>query len=244
MTMHIIARVRSEFPEKFGIPRQSGLADTTAQIVFEPPYRNADALRGIEGFSHLWLIWQFSGTERQGWSPTVRPPKLGGNRRMGVFATRSPFRPNPVGLSSVRLMNIQWHTPEGPVLQIAGADLMDGTPVLDIKPYLAYTDSHPEATGGFSVPAGRNRLQVVCPAEYLTLLPESRRQAFLDILALDPRPGYQQDPERVYGFSFAGYEIRFTVAQEVLTVRSVKNRLSDKKRSVQLLSDTDKKQKK
>ncbi len=161
--MHIIARIRSDFPTKFGIPRQSGLADAPARIVFEPEFRNADALRGIEGYSHLWLLWHFSEAEREGWSPTVRPPKLGGNRRMGVFATRSPFRPNTIGLSSVRLDRVELHTPNGPVLHIAGADLMDGTPILDIKPYLAYTDAHPDAAGGFAYQVLQRTLSVDCP---------------------------------------------------------------------------------
>ncbi len=167
--MHIIARIRSDFPTKFGIPRQSGLADVPARIVFEPEYRNADALRGIEGFSHLWLIWQFSAAVREGWSPTVRPPKLGGNKRIGVFATRSPFRPNEIGLSSVRLDRVELNTPDGPVLHISGADLMDGTPIFDIKPYLAYTDSHPEARGGFALTT--DAVRVECPAQLLEKLP-------------------------------------------------------------------------
>lgn len=171
--MHIIARIRSDFPTKFGIPRQSGLADVPARIVFEPEYRNADALRGIEGFSHLWLIWQFSAAVRDGWSPTVRPPKLGGNKRIGVFATRSPFRPNEIGLSSVRLDRVELNTPDGPVLHISGADLMDGTPIFDIKPYLAYTDSHPEARGGFALTT--DAVRVECPAQLLERLPEERR---------------------------------------------------------------------
>ena len=194
--MHIIARIRSDFPTKFGIPRQSGLADAPARIVFEPEYRNADALRGIEGYSHLWLLWHFSEAEREGWSPTVRPPKLGGNRRMGVFATRSPFRPNAIGLSSVRLARAELQTPEGPVLHVLGADLMDGTPILDIKPYLAYTDAHPDAAGGFAYKV-------------------------LQRLAQDPRPGYQDEPDRVYGFPFAGFEVRFSVSDSRLTVVSI-----------------------
>lgn len=217
--MHIIARIRSDFPTKFGIPRQSGLADTPARIVFEPPYRNADALRGIDGFSHLWLIWQFSEAVREGWSPTVRPPKLGGNRRVGVFATRSPFRPNAIGLSSVRLERVEPRTPDGPVLHVSGADLMDGTPLLDIKPYLAYTDAHPEASSGFALPT--DAVQVSCPPRLLDSLPAGRRQALLAVLAQDPRPGYQDEPGRVYGFPFAGFEVRFTVEDGVLTVLSI-----------------------
>ena len=218
---HIIARIRSDFPTKFGIPRQSGLADAPARIVFEPEYRNADALRGIEGFSHLWLIWQFSEAVRDGWSPTVRPPKLGGNRRMGVFATRSPFRPNAIGLSSVRLDRVELHTPDGPVLHVSGADLMDGTPIFDIKPYLAYTDAHPDATGGFALQNREGVLQVCCADDLLDRLPAGRRDALLSILAQDPRPGYQHEPGRVYGFPFAGCEVRFSVEGSTLTVQDI-----------------------
>ena len=219
--MHIIARIRTDFPTKFGIPRQSGLADAPARIIFEPEYRNADALRGIEGYTHLWLLWHFSEAERDGWSPTVRPPKLGGNQRMGVFATRSPFRPNAIGLSSVRLERVELHTPDGPVLQVCGADLMDGTPILDIKPYLPYTDAHPDAAGGFAAQALQQTVAVDCPPALLARLPADRRQALLDVLAQDPRPGYQHEPGRVYGFPFAGFEVRFTVEDDRLTVVSI-----------------------
>ena len=219
--MHIIARIRTDFPTKFGIPRQSGLADAPARIIFEPEYRNADALRGIEGYTHLWLLWHFSEAERDGWSPTVRPPKLGGNQRMGVFATRSPFRPNAIGLSSVRLERVELHTPEGPVLQVRGADLMDSTPILDIKPYLPYTDAHPEAAGGFAAQALQQTVAVDCPPALLARLPADRQQALLDVLAQDPRPGYQHEPGRVYGFPFAGFEVRFTVEDGRLTVVSI-----------------------
>ncbi|WP_373164223.1 tRNA (N6-threonylcarbamoyladenosine(37)-N6)-methyltransferase TrmO [Agathobaculum sp. Marseille-P7918] len=219
--MHIIARIRSDFPTKFGIPRQSGLADAPARIVFEREYRNADALRGIEGFSHLWLIWQFSEAVRDSWSPTVRPPKLGGNRRMGVFATRSPFRPNAIGLSSVRLNRVELHTPDGPVLHVSGADLMDGTPIFDIKPYLAYTDAHPDATGGFALQNRDGVLQVCCTEELLARLPAGRCDALLAILAQDPRPGYQHEPGRIYGFLFAGCEVRFSVEGNTLTVHDI-----------------------
>ena len=219
--MHIIARIRTDFPTKFGIPRQSGLADAPARIIFEPEYRNADALRGIEGYTYLWLLWHFSEAERDGWSPTVRPPKLGGNQRMGVFATRSPFRPNAIGLSSVRLERVELHTPEGPVLQVRGADLMDGTPILDIKPYLPYTDAHPDAAGGFAAQALQQTVAVDCPPALLARLPADRRQALLDVLAQDPRPGYQHEPGRVYGFPFAGFEVRFTVEDGRLTVVSI-----------------------
>lgn len=218
--MHIIARIRSDFPTKFGIPRQSGLADVPARIVFEPEYRNADALRGIEGFSHLWLIWQFSAAVRDGWSPTVRPPKLGGNKRIGVFATRSPFRPNEIGLSSVRLDRVEPNTPDGPVLHISGADLMDGTPIYDIKPYLPYADAHPEALGGFA-PSPKETIEVKSPPELLQKLPEGQREALLGVLAQDPRPQYQNDPERVYGMSFGGWDVKFRVKDGVLTVLSL-----------------------
>lgn len=219
---HIIARIRTDFPTKFGIPRQSGLADVPARIVFEPEYRNADALRGIEEYSHLWLIWQFSEAVRDTWSPTVRPPKLGGNRRVGVFATRSPFRPNAIGLSSVRLHRVEYGTSEGAVLHISGADLMDGTPIFDIKPYLAYTDSHPEALGGFALTT--DAVRVECPASLLEKLPQERRQTLLNVLAQDPRPGYQHEPGRVYGFPFAGFEVKFTVEGDLLTVRQIESR--------------------
>lgn len=219
--MHIIARIRTDFPTKFGIPRQSGLADAPARIIFEPEYRNADALRGIEGYTHLWLLWHFSEAERDGWSPTVRPPKLGGNQRMGVFATRSPFRPNAIGLSSVRLERVELHTPDGPVLQVRGADLMDGTPILDIKPYLPYTDAHPDAAGGFAAQALQQTVAVDCPPALLARLPADRQQALLDVLTQDPRPGYQHEPGRVYGFPFAGFEVRFTVEDGRLTVVSI-----------------------
>ena len=204
--MHIIARIRSDFPTKFGIPRQSGLADVPARIVFEPEYRNADALRGIEGFSHLWLIWQFSAAVRDGWSPTVRPPKLGGNKRIGVFATRSPFRPNEIGLSSVRLDRVELNTPDGPVLHISGADLMDGTPIFDIKPYLPYCDAKPDATGGFTDGLSAKALTVDCPPALLERLPETDRPGLLAVLANDPSPRYQNDPQRLYGLTAGSYD--------------------------------------
>ena len=220
-SVKFIARVHSDFQTKFGIPRQSGLVEELeSRVVFEPEFRNPDALRGIEGFSHLWLIWQFSAAVRGGWSPTVRPPRLGGNARMGVFATRSPFRPNPIGLSCVRLLGVE-HGAEGPVLRVAGADLMDGTPILDIKPYLPYVDCRPEAVGGFAPAAPEQRLTVECPPELLATLPEGSRAALLGVLAEDPRPAYQNDPERVYGFGFAGAEVRFRVEGERLIVLSV-----------------------
>lgn len=222
-TIHAIAHMRSDFAGKFGIPRQSGLVESLqSTIVFEPEYRNPDALRGIEDYSHLWLIWQFSEAVRQGWSPTVRPPRLGGNVRMGVFATRSPFRPNSLGLSSVRLLGVE-HTEEyGTVLHVGGADLMDGTPIFDIKPYIPYGDSHPDATGGFTDQARDFLLEVSFPSSLLKKLPEEKREAALGVLSHDPRPSYQKDPSRVYGLTFAGFDIRFTVEENRLTVVEVK----------------------
>ena len=218
--MQVIARIRSPFPEKFGVPRQSGLVDTPAQIVFEPEYRNSDALRGIEGFSHLWLIWQFDRAERERWSPTVRPPRLGGNERMGVFATRSPFRPNPVGLSCVKLIGLT-QTTEGPVLEIEGADLVDGTPILDIKPYLPYCDSYPDARGGWTDGLETVPLHVdFCPELFQTL-PETCRAGIMGVLQSDPRPRYQNDPDRIYGLTYGGVNIKFRVAGDVLTVVEV-----------------------
>lgn len=220
--IHPIARMRSDFPDKFGIPRQSGLVkELTSTIVFEPEFRNADALRGIDGFSHLWIIWQFSEAVRKGWSPTVRPPRLGGNARMGVFATRSPFRPNSLGLSCVELLQAEQTADRGTVLHVAGADLMDGTPIFDIKPYIPYGDCHPEAIGGFADAAGEFLLKVDFPPALLEKLPEEKRTAAIGVLSHDPRPSYQRDPTRVYGLAFAGLNIRFTVAGDVLTVTAV-----------------------
>ena len=222
ITIHPIARMRSDFPTKFGIPRQSGLVEELrSTIVFEPEYRNPDTLRGIEGFSHLWLIWQFSEAVRDNWSPTVRPPRLGGNTRMGVFATRSPFRPNNLGLSCVKLLGIEHTANEGTVLHVAGADLMDGTPIFDIKPYIPYSDAFPDALGGFTDTAGDFLLDVVFPEELLCVLPESKRDAAKAVLSHDPRPSYQRKPGRVYGLRFAGFDIRFTVEDQTLTVQAV-----------------------
>ena len=222
INIHPIARMHSDFATKFGIPRQSGLVEELrSTIVFEPEYRNDDALRGISEFSHLWIIWQFSEAVRQGWSPTVRPPRLGGNTRMGVFATRSPFRPNNLGLSCVQLLGVE-HTQEyGTVLRVGGADLMDGTPIFDIKPYIPYGDCKPEATGGFTDRTGDFLLQVEFPPALLEKLPEDKRQAAIGVLSHDPRPTYQRSPERVYGLSFAGCNIRFTVNETQLTVLEV-----------------------
>ena len=219
VTIKVIARMKSDFPTKFGIPRQSGLVDELrSTVIFEPEFRNADALRGIEGYSHLWLIWQFSEAVRTEWSPTVRPPRLGGNTRMGVFATRSPFRPNSLGLSSVRLLGVEETAEFGTVLHVAGADLMDGTPIFDIKPYIPYGDSHPEATGGFTDTADDFLLEVDFPAPLLETLPQDKREAAIGVLSHDPRPSYQRSPERVYGLPFAGYDIRFRVQDNKLTV--------------------------
>ena len=222
VTIKVIARMKSDFATKFGIPRQSGLVEELrSTIIFEPEFRNSDALRGIEGYSHLWLIWQFSEAVRDNWSPTVRPPLLGGNTRLGVFATRSPFRPNALGLSSVRLLGVEQTADYGTVLHVGGADLMDGTPIFDIKPYIPYGDCHADATGGFTDTAGEFLLQVSFPAELLEKLPKDKQQAAIGVLQHDPRPSYQRAPDRVYGLSFAGFDIRFTVADDVLTVQAV-----------------------
>lgn len=221
-TMRVIARMHSDFAEKFGIPRQSGLVSALrAAVVFEPEFRNPDALRGIADFSHLWLIWEFSEAVRESWSPTVRPPRLGGNERLGVFATRSPFRPNPIGLSCVRLEEVRQDKTLGTVLIVSGADLMDGTPIYDIKPYIPYADAHPEARGGFAQDAPKPTLAVDFPPDLLARIPEDRREALCAVLALDPRPSYQNDPTRIYGMRFAGCDIRFTVNNSNLTVCGV-----------------------
>ena len=218
-TIKAIARIRSDFPTKFGIPRQAGIVEELeARIVFEPEYRNPDALRGLEGFSHIWLIWQFSQAVREDWSPTVRPPRLGGNTRMGVFATRSPFRPNAPGLSCVRLLGIE-DTEEGRTLRVAGADLMDGTPIFDIKPYIPYADCKPEAESGFAPDPGA-QLTVEFLPEAEKHIPPEKRQALRGVLANDPRPRYKQDGERVYALEFAGREVKFQVKDKVLRVLS------------------------
>lgn len=221
--MRIIARIRTDFPEKFGIPRQAGLVpELMAKIVFEPEFRDPNALRGIEDWSHLWLIWQFSEAIREDWSPTVRPPRLGGNERVGVFATRSPFRPNPIGLSSVKLESVKTEEGLGTVLYVSGADLMDGTPIYDIKPYLAYTDSHPDASGGFAAEVFGHSLEVDFPAELLEKLPGDKRKAAIGMLSNDPRPAVQHDTERIYGLLFGGVEIKFRVDGNKLFVVDVK----------------------
>lgn len=218
----VIARMHSDFATKFGIPRQSGLVEELrSTIVFEPEYRNSDALRGIEDFSHLWIIWQFSEAVRQGWSPTVRPPRLGGNTRMGVFATRSPFRPNNLGLSCVKLLGVEHTEKYGTVLHVGGADLMDGTPIFDIKPYIPYSDCKPKASGGFTDHAGDFLLEVDFPQELLKKLPQEKQKAAVGVLSHDPRPSYQRNADRVYGLSFAGFDIRFTVNENRLTVQAV-----------------------
>mgnify|MGYP004643228551 FL=1 len=227
--MKVIGHIHSDFATKFGIPRQSGLVrELQSTLVFEPEFRNADALRGLEGFNYVWLIWQFSGAVRGSWSPTVRPPRLGGNTRMGVFATRSPFRPNPIGLSSVRLEGVEQHEKWGPVLLLSGADLMDGTPVYDVKPYIPYADCHEDALSGFAGETPRKTLQVVFPEAWRARVPEGKRAALTAVLAQDPRPSYQHDPARVYGFRFADLEVRFTVAEDVLTVCAVEDAAKEK----------------
>lgn len=222
MTEDVIAHIRTDLPEKFGVPRQSGLVpQLRGTIVFEPAYRNPDALRGLEGFSHLWLIFQFHRAVRESWSPTVRPPRLGGNRRMGVFATRSPFRPNAIGLSCVKLEGVRLDEKLGPVVEVSGADLVDGTPILDIKPYLPYADCRVDATGGFTDPLDGQTLQVNCDPALLERFTPQQREGLLGVLACDPRPRYQEDPERVYGLAFAGRNVKFTVKDGVLTVLTV-----------------------
>ena len=220
--MEPIAHIRTDFSTKFGVPRQAGLVPALrGRVVFAPEFRNPDALRGLEGFSHIWLIWEFSEAKQTRWSPTVRPPRLGGNVRMGVFATRSPFRPNPIGLSCVRLEGIASDPQLGPVLEVSGADLMDGTPILDLKPYLPYCDCHPEAASGFTGTQGMEPLAVDFPPELLARVPAERREALLGVLAQDPRPRYQDDPERVYGMAFGGLDVRFRVEGETVHVCGV-----------------------
>ena len=221
-TFSVIARMHSDFDQKFGIPRQSGLVEELeSTIVFEPEFRNPDALRGLEGFSHLWIVWEFSKARREGWSPTVRPPRLGGNQRLGVFATRSPFRPNPIGLSCVKLVGVEQTEEHGWVIRVAGADLLNGTPIYDIKPYLPYADCKPEAIGGFASAPKEATLTVHIPAEFVEKIPAEKLEAVRGVLAQDPRPSYQDDPDRVYGMGFGGMEIKFKVDGENLTVCGV-----------------------
>ena len=220
--MKVIARIYTDFPTKFGIPRQSGIIPSLkGRIVFEPEYRNTDAIRGLEEFSHIWLIWEFSEALREDWSPTVRPPRLGGNVRKGVFATRSPFRPNPIGLSSVKLKSIEIDPKLGPILNVSGADLMDGTPIYDIKPYIAYTDSHPDAISGFASKPAEYLLEVKFPEELLERVPSAIRESLIDVLAHDPRPQYHDNPERLYGMAFGDIEVKFKVNGLKLTVHSI-----------------------
>lgn len=220
--MNIIAYIYTDFPSKFGIPRQSGLVrGLTGKIVFEPEYRNPEAVRGLEEFSHIWLIWQFSEAKRDHWSATVKPPRLGGKKRMGVFATRSPFRPNNIGLSSVRLERVERETPDGPVLYVSGVDLLNKTPIYDIKPYIPLADCHPDATEGYTRETKLHELQVHFPEELLCRYPEEKREAILGVLSQDPRPTYFQDPDRIYGVPFAGYDVKFRVDGDVLTVCDV-----------------------
>lgn len=217
--MKVIAHIHTDFPTKFGVPRQSGIIETLqGTIVFEPEYRNPEAVRGLDEFSHLWLIWEFSEAKREHWSPTVRPPRLGGNARKGVFATRSPYRPNPIGLSSVRLERVDFDPKLGSVLYVSGADLMDGTPIYDIKPYIRYTDSHPEAVSGFADKPAEYLLEVEFPEEFIERIPEDQRENLIAVLAHDPRPQYQDDPKRVYGMAYADLEVKFKVDGKHLTV--------------------------
>ena len=231
MEIKPIARIHTDFPEKFGIPRQSGLAPALqGKIVFEPAYRNADALRGLEDFSHIWLVWEFSANVRRGassdvvWQPTVRPPRLGGNAHLGVFATRSPFRPNPLGLSCVEISAIRPDTPDGPVIYVRGADLMDGTPIYDIKPYLVYPDSWPDASCGYVDTLSDRRLDVVYEPHVIDAVKDKEiMRSLTEVLSLDPRPAYQNDPHREYGLSFAGMNIRFRIMGDTLTVVSIES---------------------
>lgn len=222
ITLKVIAHIHTDFKTKFGIPRQSGLVNSLrGEIIFEPEYRSPEAVRGLEDFSHIWLVWQFSAAVHEGWSPTVRPPRLGGNTRMGVFATRSPFRPNPLGLSCVQLEKIEQRAGFGPVLTVRGADLMDGTPIYDIKPYIPYADCRPDAAAGFTAHTQSHRLRVECTDELWAAVPPGLREALAGVLACDPRPSYQHDPTRVYGMEFGGLEVKFTVDGDVLTVKGV-----------------------
>lgn len=221
-TVEPIAYIKTDFSSKFGIPRQSGLVDELeAKIIFEPQYRIPEAFRGLEGYSHVWLLWQFSECADKEWSPTVRPPRLGGNKRMGVFASRSPFRPNSIGLSCVKLISIDETEENGTVLTVSGSDLLDGTPIIDVKPYLPYVDSHPEASGGFALQEKEGSLDVVFPTELLSDIPADKQEALKAVLKQDPRPQYQNDPERIYGLEFAGYDVRFKVKENLLSVVEV-----------------------
>ena len=220
--MRIIGHIHTDFSSKFGIPRQSGLVpELKGVIIFEPEFRNPQAFRGLEEFSHIWILWKFSKSEKEHWSATVKPPRLGGKKRMGVFATRSPYRPNDIGLSSVRLEKINFDEKMGPMLYVAGADLLDGTPIYDIKPYIAYTDSHPDAAEGFAGTVKEKELQVDFPEELLSKFPKEKRDAILGVLSQDPRPAYDTDETRLYGVEFAGFDVRFTVTGELLQVKEL-----------------------
>lgn len=222
----IVATIKTDFPEKFGIPRQSGIVKgLKGRIIFEPKYRDASALRGLEDFTYLWLIWKFSENETDNWSPTVRPPRLGGNKRMGVFATRAPFRPNPIGLSCVKIESITLSSVDGPIIEVSGADMLDGTPIYDIKPYIPYTDAHIEASGGFSDEVYGDLLKVEIPDEFIKEIPKEKLEALKEILSSDPRPAYKADGDRVYGFDFAGYSIKFIVTDGVLKVTEIEKTL-------------------
>lgn len=223
ISLNIIAHVKSDFPEKFGIPRQSGLSTLISKIVFEPEYRVREAFRGLSGYSHIWILWQFSEAVRENWSPTVRPPKLGGNTRMGVFATRSPFRPNPIAISAVRLEKIDLDSPDGPVLYVSGADIMNDTPVIDIKPYIPYADAYPEALSGFAVDRNGGRFEVIFPEELLEKIPEDKRNGLISVLSQDPRPGYSEDSDKIYTMSFGDKQISFSVSGKTVTVTAVGN---------------------
>lgn len=221
-TIHVIARMKSDFPTKFGIPRQSGLVkDLRSTIIFEPEFRNPDSLRGIEGYSHLWIIWQFSEAVRSEWSPTVRPPRLGGNTRMGVFATRSPFRPNNLGLSCVEILGIEQTAQYGHVIHVGGADLMDGTPIFDIKPYIPYSDCIAAASGGFTETASEFLLEVNIPEQLRNRFPSDKINALIGVLSHDPRPSYQRSSERIYGLTFSNFDIRFIVEGATLYVKDI-----------------------
>lgn len=222
--LKIIAHIENSFTEKFGVPRQSGLADITSRIVFEPEYRNPDAFRGIDGYSHLWLLWIFSEAKTDGFVPMVRPPRLGGNKRMGVFATRSPFRPNSIGLSSVKFEKICFDEKDSPVLYVKGADLMNGTPIIDVKPYLSYTDSHPDAVNGFALDTKAPQLSVVFPEELRALIESEKSDELTQILAQDPRPQYQDSPERLYYMSYGGFDVDFSVVGNILTVKNIRKK--------------------
>lgn len=220
--MKIIARIFNDFTDKFGIPRQSGLSSVVSEIRFEPHYRNIDALRGIEDFSHLWLIWNFSQSEKNDWSPTVRPPRLGGNKKVGVFASRSPFRPNPIGLTVVELIKVEQTEKYGPVLYVKGADLLNNTPIYDIKPYIPYCDCHTDATEGYTAKTKEYSLDVLCSDNLISVIPKKKRETLLTLLSNDPRPSYQNDNSRIYGMDFAGFNIKFTVKDNTLTVTEIK----------------------